>query len=259
MKLPDRFVIPEDRIPKPWSQGVYNCCVAASVTKVLEVINYIKTGKYTMFSKGYTYGRHSRPDKTQGGMDYEYLMGSLLQHGTIPEEMFPYLNEIPDIIEDITEHPNIFLFDKEAEKTKIKSFQKIVGNVYFLENVKKLLYDKQMPLVGNMVGKRHCTVIVGWDRDKLLYQNHDGRDTLTKGEFNEAYYLDGGIEMPDKNSKLPFEDVKETDWFYEDVKFAFDKGLMYGTRANIFEPNKPLTRAEISTIIHRVIKYIGGM
>ena len=68
-KLPERFTIPKERIPKQWKQGVYDCCVAASVTKVLEVINYIKTGKYTMLSKGFTYGAHSRPDKMQGGMD----------------------------------------------------------------------------------------------------------------------------------------------------------------------------------------------
>lgn len=200
--LPEKYIIPEDRIPKVWSQGLYDCCVAASVTKVLEVINYVKTGTYTMFSKGYTYGRHSRPDKTQGGMDYEYAMNNLLKLGTIPEEMFPYMNEIPDIIEDVVEHPNISIFDKEAEKTKIESFTKIKGDIYFYENVKKLLYEKQMPLVGNMVGKRHCTVICGWDGDKLLYHDHNNDVRLTKGKFNEAYYLDGGVEEMGKTFEI---------------------------------------------------------
>ena len=192
--LPEKFVIPNNRIPKHWSQGVYDCCVAASITKVLEVINFVKTGTYTMFSKGYTYGRHSRPDKTQGGMGYEYAMNGLLHYGTVPEKMYSEMDEIPNIIEKVMSHPNIVELDKEAEKTKIKSFTKIKGNIYFYENVKKCLYEKQMPLVGNMVGKRHCTVIVGWDGDNLLYQDHKGSDKLFKGRFNEAYYLDGGIE-----------------------------------------------------------------
>lgn len=249
--LPDKFIIPKDRHPKPWSQGAYNCCVAASITKVLEVINFLKTGEYVMFSKGYVYGRHSRPDKTQGGMGYDYAMESLLKHGTIPEEMFPYMNEIPDIIEDIMENPNLSKFDKEAEKTKIVSFEKIVGNIHFYENVKKCLYEHQMPLVGNMVGRRHCTVIVGWDGDQLLYLDHKGTDALSRGKFNEAYYLDGGIDMPEK---LPFNDVAETDWFYPYVKDVYDKGIMYGTEANTFDPNKPVTRAELATVISRLLE-----
>ena len=202
--LPEKFTIPKDRIPKPWPQGAYGCCVAASITKVLEVINYVKTGTYTMFSKGYTYGRHNRPDMKQGGMDYAYAMESLLRRGTVPEEMFPLMNEMPDIIDDVASHPNIEELDKEAEKTRIKSYTKIRGDIYFYDNVKKFLYEHQMPLVGNMVGKRHCTVIVGWDRDKLLFVDHEGRDDIMRGKFNEAYYLEGGIEdikpVPEKES-----------------------------------------------------------
>lgn len=251
--LPDKFTIPKDRIPKAWSQGVYNCCVAASITKVLEVINYIKTGKYTMMSKGYTYAKHSRPDKTQGGMDYLYAITGLMQHGTVPEEMFPVMDEIPDIIDKLASLPReqFIELNKEAEKTKITGYTKFPGNIHFYDKVKKCLYEKQMPLVGNMVGKRHSTVIVGWDGDKLLYQDHDGRDTLVKGKFNEAYYLEGGIEMADK---LPFTDVKKSDWFYPYVKEMYEKGIMQGTEEDKFEPHRPLTRAEVATIISRIFK-----
>lgn len=251
-KLPDKFIIPTERLPKPWSQGLYDCCVAASITKVLEVINYVKTGTYTMFSKGYTYGRHSRPDKTQGGMDYSYTIPELLHRGTVPEEMCPIMDELPDIRKKVLALPNISELDKEAEKTKIEKFVKIVGNANFYNTVKECLYDEQMPLVGNMVGKRHCTVIVGWDGDKLLYHDHDGSDRLVKGRFNEAYYLDGGVNMA--NDKLPFEDVKETDWFYQAVKDVYEKGIMYGTEAFTFAPNKPVTRAELATVISRILE-----
>ena len=192
--LPEKYTIPKERIPKPWRQGVYDCCVAASITKVLEVINYVKTGKYTMLSKGYVYGKHSRPDKREGGMDYAYAMESLKKYGTVPEEMFPGMNEIPAIINDVNEHPDISVLDSEAKKRKIQNYTKIKGDIHFYENVKRHLHQKNMPLVGNMVGKRHCTVIVGWDGDKLLYHDHDGTDKLYKGKFNEAYYLDGGVE-----------------------------------------------------------------
>ena len=249
MTLPDKFTIPKERIPKPWSQGAYSCCVAASITKVLEVINYLKNGEYIMFSKGYTYGRHSRPDKTQGGMDYNYTIPSLLERGTVPEELCPILDELPNIIYKVESLPNISDLDKEAEKTKIVGYKKIVGNLQFYENVKKCLYEKQMPLVGNMVGKRHCTVIVGWDGDSLLFQDHNGSDKLVKGRFNEAYYLDGGIDMAEIN----FKDVSENRWSYDAIKYVAEKGIMKGTHENTFEPAKPLTREEAATILYRIL------
>ena len=247
MTLPKNYTIPTNRLPKPWSQGVYDCCVAASITKVLEVINFVKTGQYIMFSKGYVYGRHSRPDKTQGGMDYDYTIPRLLERGTVPESMCPIMDEIPCIREKLEKLPNISELDKEAEKTKIKGFVKIIGNARFDDNVKKCLYENNMPIVGNMVGKRHCAVIVGWDEKGLLYHDHTGRDTLKHGDFNEAYYLDGGVNME-------FKDVKTSDWFYSYVKDVYDKGIMTGTSDDTFEPNRPVTRAELATVISRILK-----
>ena len=43
---------------------------------------------------------------------------------------------------------------------------------------------------------------------------------------------------------LPFTDVKTSDWFYNDVKNAYDKGLINGKTATTFEPNSNLTYAE---------------
>ena len=245
--LPERFTIPKDRIPKAWSQGVYNCCVAASITKVLEVINLIKTGTYTMYSKGYTYGKHSRPNKTQGGMGYDYAMESLLKHGTVPEEMFPEVDEIPDIIGKVANHPKTTELDKEAEKTKIKSYTKIKGDIHFYDNVKKLLYEKEMPLVGNMVGKRHCTVIVGWDGNELLYHDHKGNDTIFKGRFNEAYYLDGGITMK------KFTDVGDDRWSKEYIDKVCEEGVMKGITESEFSPETPVTREQLAAVICRAL------
>jgi hypothetical protein len=254
MRLPEKHTIPKDRIPKPWSQGVYDCCVAASITKVLEVINYVKTGTYTMLSKGYVYGRHSRPDKTQGGMDYTYTIPSLLNRGTVPEERCPIIDELPDIRKKVLALPNIVELDKEAEKTKIKAFSHFKGNAQFYDNVKKCLYEHNIPLVGNMVGKRHCTVIVGWDGDKLLYHDHKGDTTLYKGRFNEAYYLDGGIGEEEIMPETKYKDVDEYRWSYDAIKFVSDEGIMKGTKVDSFEPAKAVTREELATVIYRLMK-----
>ncbi|MCL1815992.1 MAG: S-layer homology domain-containing protein [Clostridiales bacterium] len=43
---------------------------------------------------------------------------------------------------------------------------------------------------------------------------------------------------------LPFSDVCESDWFYEDVAKAYESGLINGTSATTFSPNDYLTYAE---------------
>ena len=207
--LPEKFTIPKERIPHAFPQGAIGACVACTITKILEVINYIKTGEYIEFSKGYTYGRHNRPDKRQGGMDYEYALNSLMERGSVPADMYTDYDEMPDIRDRLFASERFNELEKEAERTKIKTWEKIQGNIYKLDNIKKYLYEHQMPLIGNMTGNtQHCTVIVGYDGDKLLYQDHDvtGRIISIKHtKFNYAFYIDGGIE----NNELSDTDNKE--------------------------------------------------
>lgn len=51
---------------------------------------------------------------------------------------------------------------------------------------------------------------------------------------------------------LPFTDVRETDWFYDDVVFAYENGLFSGTTATTFSPYAPMTRAMLVTVLYRL-------
>ena len=268
--LPKKFRISNDHLPRAWSQGAYNCCVMASFIKVLEMAYYKKTGKKLKLSIPYAYGRHSNPNfksfSNGGGGDYDYTMTSLLNRGSVPEEMYPHMNEIPNIIFDVENAPNLAELDKEAEKTKAESVIKIPGDGYFKQNVKKYLYENNLPLVGNMTGRHHCTVIVGWDEDGFEFCDHDGRvDSKTGkawvyggGRFNSAYTIDCGtsedneVDNMNDNKKLPFTDVNETDWFYDALKEAYEDGVINGISETEFAPNKPLTRAEFAMIYSRL-------
>lgn len=53
-------------------------------------------------------------------------------------------------------------------------------------------------------------------------------------------------------SKLPFSDVRIANWFYNDVKYVYEKGMMAGTAADVFAPNATTTRAMIVTILYRL-------
>ena len=49
-----------------------------------------------------------------------------------------------------------------------------------------------------------------------------------------------------------FRDVAEDSWFYDAVKYAYEKGLMTGVSADTFDPNGTCTRAQIVTILYRL-------
>ena len=67
----------------------------------------------------------------------------------------------------------------------------------------------------------------------------------------------GGSTGPDEPEEpedegLPFIDVHEGDWFYENVEYVYENGLMNGVSETLFEPNGTVTRGMIVTILHRL-------
>ena len=85
----------------------------------------------------------------------------------------------------------------------------------------------------------------GWYADKGLIK----KITSVKLDANTTVYAKW-TEAP--VSGLPFGDVKSADWFYNDVKYVYEKGMMAGTAADVFAPNATTTRAMIVTILYRL-------
>ena len=85
----------------------------------------------------------------------------------------------------------------------------------------------------------------GWYADKGLTK----KITSVKLDANTTVYAKW-TEVP--VSGLPFGDVKSADWFYNDVKYVYEKGMMAGTAADVFAPNATTTRAMIVTILYRL-------
>lgn len=85
----------------------------------------------------------------------------------------------------------------------------------------------------------------GWYADKGLAK----KITSVKLDANTTVYAKW-TEAP--VSGLPFKDVKTADWFYNDVKYVYEKGMMAGTAADVFAPNATTTRAMIVTILYRL-------
>ncbi len=78
--------------------------------------------------------------------------------------------------------------------------------------------------------------VVAKDQDKDKEESKETKETTTESWKN------------------PFNDVNSSDWFYENVKNAVEKGLFKGTTETTFEPNKNLTRGMLVTILYRYAK-----
>lgn len=57
---------------------------------------------------------------------------------------------------------------------------------------------------------------------------------------------------PQTGVDVPFTDVNENDWFYEDVAYVYEKSLMNGTGSSLFSPDVTTTRGMIVTILYRL-------
>lgn len=87
----------------------------------------------------------------------------------------------------------------------------------------------------------------GWYADSALTQ----RITEIKLSGSKTVYADWKKREPDA-VKNPFADVNAGDWFYQDVLFSYEKGLMSGMDAAVFAPYANTTRAQIAVIFYRM-------
>ena len=87
----------------------------------------------------------------------------------------------------------------------------------------------------------------GWYADSALTQ----RITEIKLSGSKTVYADWKKREPDA-VKNPFADVNAGDWFYQDVLFSYEKGLMSGLDAGVFAPYANSTRAQIAVIFYRM-------
>lgn len=65
-----------------------------------------------------------------------------------------------------------------------------------------------------------------------------------------AFAADG--EEGEESQPLPFTDVSENDWFYQELVYVYQNGLMNGTDGGKFSPNMTTSRGMIVTVLYRM-------
>ena len=122
-------------------------------------------------------------------------------------------------------------------------------------------------LPGGGSGKGGATIevppgtTIGGD-GKINFPQGGGGGTITHGNGHSFSIHEDSIIILDIDTPLgyftsidnPFEDVFQSDWFYNDVMFVYTHGLMIGTSTQpmLFSPNAATTRGMIVTILYRM-------
>ena len=88
----------------------------------------------------------------------------------------------------------------------------------------------------------------GWYTDKELKTKYDFTEKVTKNFTLYAKWT----EKDNGEWENPFTDVKENDWFYDSVKYAYENDLMNGISNTEFAPDSEVTRAMFVTVIYRM-------
>ena len=66
-----------------------------------------------------------------------------------------------------------------------------------------------------------------------------------------AVMLLGMVIIPAAAASTPFKDVKEGKWYTEPIKYVYDNKLMNGMTDTTFEPDTPMNRAMLVTVLYR--------
>ena len=96
---------------------------------------------------------------------------------------------------------------------------------------------------------REGYAFAGWFTDKECTTAYDFDAKVTKSFTLYAKWTKKTVAPTEWEN--PFTDVKESDWFYENVRYAYENKLFSGVSDTVFAPNTEMTRAMLVTVLYR--------
>ena len=83
-----------------------------------------------------------------------------------------------------------------------------------------------------------------------------GEDTVVVASSQSAQWMaEGKWRCGERGTvfiPLPFTDVPEDRWYYDDVRFVYENGLFAGTGDTLFSPANTMERRMMTTVLHRL-------
>ena len=103
-------------------------------------------------------------------------------------------------------------------------------------------------------GKTVTIVHYGKSVEQWFKAVADGKVSVTVSDLSPFVVLNGEFDVVGHENKweCPFKDIVPSDWFYDNVRYAHEKGLVQGVSAKDFAPNAEVSRAMLVTVLWRM-------
>lgn len=233
------------------NQGDTSACLACVLASVAEYI----WGKE--MSEGFNYGMFREDKDKNPGLYFARALNYATKLGFVPFDDFGILQEMPEMQELAKKFPELVEIGKNH---KISGYADLCySNKNKRDNaIKDALMKGNIGLVAasyDYFNEGHAIMLTGWDdeQDAYEFQNSWGKDFGVDGvAYIPKSEIDEVCAIFTEEVKLPFEDVPEESWYYNSVKNMYMSGLINGTSEKTFEPDRPITRAEICAILDRL-------
>lgn len=258
---PKEYEIPRDNTGYLRNQN-YEDCVANVIAQISESFWNTELKTDEKHSEYFAYGALRKENSYSPGMIVSTAMEKWNEIGIVPQKYFNVSEEMPEIKSIVEKFPDVY---EIAKKYRIKGYVQFRGGKEASKDIQikdaLMKYGRGLVAVSpsGFRGGSHCVMLTGWNDNtgKYKFKNSWGANYGDNGFSEIAKSEIGEVYMPIfENVVLPFVDVDEKDWFYNSVKHMYFSGLMNGTSNNTFEPEKPMTRAEVATMFDRLVKLI---
>ena len=233
------------------NQGDTSACLACVLASVAE---YIWSKE---MSEGFNYSMFREEKDKKPGLYFARALNQAMKIGFVPFDDFGVLQEMPHIREMAKKFPELL---EIGQKHKISGYADLCySNKAKRDNaIKDALVKGNIGLVAasyDYFNEGHAIMLTGWDDEQDVYefQNSWGREFGVDGvAYIPKSEIDEVCAIFTEPIELPFEDVSKDSWYYKSVKNMYMSGLINGTSENTFEPDRPITRAEICAILDRL-------
>jgi len=89
--------------------------------------------------------------------------------------------------------------------------------------------------------------------DLILYAKWEANDIKQEIQNKPgAINVPAGSIVQGGSDKLLFSDVKKDDWYYEAIRYVFEKGLMAGISGEVFNPDASCERGLVVTVLYKL-------
>ncbi|WP_313164561.1 S-layer homology domain-containing protein [Sedimentibacter sp.] len=120
----------------------------------------------------------------------------------------------------------------------------------------RISIDSQTVTAGESAGKpapptKEGFTFIGWYIDRDLTKPYNFSSAVTENITLYANWKENDTADTETLWQNPFTDISENDWFINDVKYVYVKGLFNGTGDTEFSPDSSITRAMLVTALWR--------